>query len=261
MMPARLGELTRGGIRLSSSDRAQLTTFWYDDEDWVVRYLSVRRGDGWFLIPTPLIGIDERYQLLLADRTRQLFPLPSTTLGGPSRGPGEISRTDERRLLAWYQLRPYWGGDGLWGDSLEPSAIVEPDDSTSGVGIHRGDETSGTGVFAADDLLHDTVACPDGAYGWVEDLLLDLDRWSVRYLIVRALPAYRVERNASPLSVDQQADALISPYWGTWYRADDQIRVPFTRATIWASPAYKPDTLSPGDERILARHFGFVRNW
>ena len=275
MMPLRLRSLRSHGIQLPQGRHARITAVWYDDEDWVVRYLSATGQQEAYLVPAPLLDVDERYQLSVSpETTPELFRHDAYAIFGENTHgsvPTEISRKEECAVLRWYGLPAYWGGSGLWGDAFYPSDLVAAgvERSASSVMV----DLEEARVFAARDVIHDTVACPDGAYGSVDDLLVDLESWAVKYLIVRALPGYRGPEHEQAGRTSRHAceegsvepgvwdEALISPFWGRWNRASDQLRVPFTRATIWAGPAYKPDALAPKDECVLARYYGFARNW
>jgi hypothetical protein len=259
MMPVPLRFLRSRGLKLPGPGSVQISTVWYDDEDWVVRYLSVQTRERSFVVPTPLVTVDERYHITVRPDVPELYP--QARLSAPDEARHvvrtEMSRVQECDLLSWYQLPAYWGGRNLWGDCLYPGELAATDGLPAPEQSRADEERTESHVHAACDLIHDTVACPDGAYGWVDDVLLDLERWSVEYLIVHALPG----SGAGDVSDNPDANnALISPFWGTWHRANDQIRVPFTKATIRASPAYKPDTLAPRDEHILARYYGFATN-
>lgn len=257
MTPKRLRELRRQGIELPGGIHARITTFWYDEEDWVIRYLTTTTDAGSCVIPVPILDADEPYRPRVGDDAVQLFYLEEQA--GPVLDDDlvhgtEMSRADECTILRWYGLPPYWGGAGVWGNSLRPEAFISED--TKVPANARYEEPGRAAIRAADDVLHDTVACPDGAYGWVEDHLVDLTSWEIHYLIVRILPGY-----LSMARETSATDALISPFWGRWTREADQVRVPFTRATILAGPAYDPEELSSQDEQVLARYYGFATNW
>jgi len=267
MMPIRLQHLRRSRVDLNDGAEASVETFWYDNEDWVMRFASINTGSSTRIVPTPLLDVDEHYALQLPLALPDLYPLESEHFTHGNMDDAGPDRHHERAILAWYGLPVYWGGSGPWRDSRDPKVLLADTaardarsdqprtNSTRLVTTASRDERL---LFDIRDVLCETLACPDGAYGWVDDLVVDVDSWALRQLIVRALPAYH---NRTPDGSEASGDALISPFWGTWDTDADQLRVPFTRATIWASPFFKPDALAPKDEHVLARYYGFVRDW
>ncbi|MEO8766933.1 MAG: PRC-barrel domain-containing protein, partial [Nitrosospira sp.] len=98
--------------------------FYFDDEAWTIRFLVVETG-AWLegrkvLISPVAIGVP--------DWVRRLLPV-SVTREQVRKSPDvdsqkPISRQHEVENYAYYGFPYYWGGLGIWGDSMRPEMML-----------------------------------------------------------------------------------------------------------------------------------------
>ena len=105
----------------------EVDDFYFDDEDWAVRYLIVDTG-GWLsgrkvLISPLAIGHpDWLGQLLPVSLTKtQVEKSPEIDTKKP------VSRQQEAMYFGYYAYPYYWGGAGLWGMGGYPGSLAEED--------------------------------------------------------------------------------------------------------------------------------------
>ena len=171
----------------SDGDIGHVKDFYFDDQNWVVRYLIVDTGS-WLsgrqvlLSPHALGRLHQAGKLLLVNLTRRRIEnSPSIELHKP------ISRQYEEEHYQYYGWPYYWQGGGLWGTSafpiLEPLAISPPDESAS---------ASEPQLERTDAHLRSTQAMNgyhirkgDETIGQVCDFMMDEKSWAIRELVIK----------------------------------------------------------------------------
>lgn len=189
-----------------------------DSFTWDVRYLVIDTGH-WLagrqvLIAPKIIGpIDWNEQ----DHSVHL-PLTSQQIEqSPAIDSGQFVTRQQERDLA-----DYFGWTGYWSD--------QPQRDPAQATIHP-EETFGAeaDLRSTREVIGYFIEATDGELGHIDDLLLDLQTWIIRYLIVKT-------RNWLP-----GRHVLLSPAWIEaihWERR--HARVNLSRAQIEASPEYDP---------------------
>lgn len=227
----------------------ELGSLFLDYDDWAVRFFGLtprhatrggRRPDGDALAGSPLqiASIDShRRRITLRENCCTLAPLQQGLRGGvfPAGYTAELARQ--------CNLPPFWNGTGTWGDHETPQAC---DGRTDGTREDKG-ETGDPPALVEDGTLMDRrVMCPDGRLGDICDLVVDVEHWKARYLIVRLV------------SDDEEEERLLSPFWISIQADGSTIRVPMTKATVLNAPCFDPDDLTRFDESVLAQYYGFL---
>ena len=170
------------GFQLEATDGTigRVTGAYFDDHEWSVRYLVVDTGS-WLharevlISPTSLGVADGRTRTLAARLTRkQVEDSPSVDLDKP------VSRQQEGEVVGHYGWPAYWSM-GLWESRIP--AMMEatrehpdkpaPSRNDGDPHLRSGREVIGYHLHATDDTL-----------GHVEDLIIDDESWTVRYLAV-----------------------------------------------------------------------------
>lgn len=116
---------------------------YFDDRDWTIRFLVVETGtwlEGRKVLISP-VAINE------TDWARRLLPV-SVTREQVKNSPDvdsqkPVSRQHEVENYAYYGYPYYWGGSGIWGDSMQPGTMLAAyrgakSPSAAGSGIRRG---------------------------------------------------------------------------------------------------------------------------
>ena len=129
------------GVKLSASDGeiGHVKDFYFDDQNWAIRYLVVDTGS-WLpgrqvlLSPHSLGRLDQGEKVLRVNLTRkQIENCPSIESHKP------VSRQYEEEYYRYYGWPYYWQGDALWGMSgfpiLELPAKRLPSEPATGPGL------------------------------------------------------------------------------------------------------------------------------
>ncbi|MDB6019701.1 MAG: PRC-barrel domain protein [Pedosphaera sp.] len=159
--------------------------FYFDEKDWVIRYLVADTGS-WMperevlISPYALGSIYAGGKLIEVKLTREKVensPAIDTAL--------PIARQHESDYYRYYNWPVYWGGPGIWGLGPLPVAppLPEPPAKEPQESVTTSDEGK-TQIRNTQELIGYTVQAIDGDIGHVEDLLLDDESWSIRFLVV-----------------------------------------------------------------------------
>ena len=232
----RLKHLT--GYRLDARDGVigKLEQVYFDDRDWVVRYFIVSTG-GWLsgrkvlVVPDVISGIDEEAKLLDVDLTReQVENSPPVDTEQP------VSRHYEQEYYLYYGWDPYWSGDSMLGS--QPPVILPSENETK--------EPEHPHLRSSDEVKHYSIQARDGDIGHVEDFILEVPGWCIRYLEIDT-------RNWLP-----GKHVLLAPAWIKQVRWSTQmVAVDLNREVIETAPPYDPDkTISRDYQVALYKHYG-----
>lgn len=144
------------GLTVLATDgkAGHLESVHFDDETWTVRYLVVETGglihhDRFLVPPTAVaeVGVDD-HGIRLAISRKEVAEGPAYDKHRP------ISRQVETEIHLYYRLGFYW--------------------------THLGDPH----LRNSRDLRKAPVHGTDGERGWLDDLLVELDDWRIRHLVL-----------------------------------------------------------------------------
>jgi sporulation protein YlmC with PRC-barrel domain len=238
--------ITGFGIVETDGELGSVKDLLVDDKDWVVRWLLVDPGH-WLpgrkvLLPPSVLGKPDREnrQFPVKLSKQQVKDSPDVDTDLP------VSRQSEAQLYEHYDWQPYWDG------SFSPTSLIMavPTDVTmelshedwrdqpEGARLPGNPHLRSIAEFAAYDI-HAT----DGEIGGVEDVLIDDNGWTVRYLTIDTGNWWPGERvliaPRSVLKIDWAAKII-------YLNVD--------RETVKKSPAYDPAITVDGayDEKHLA---------
>ncbi len=174
-------------LAATDGDIGHVKDFYFDDRNWVVRYIVADTG-GWLpgrkvlLTPHSLGRPDQNGKALPVNLTReQIEKSPSVE----SRQP--VSRQHEEEYYRYYGWPLYWEGDGLWGMSafpiLEPPAASLPrepallsDGSPASAAAHLRSALAVNGYH---------ITGSDGTIGHIADFMMDDKNWTIQQLVVK----------------------------------------------------------------------------
>lgn len=207
--------------------------FFFDDEQWVVRYLVVNTGD-WvaehqvLISPFAVMRIDYDYRKLHVALTKaQIERSPEIDTHKP------VSRQMEASYSDYYSYPYYWRSPLLWGASASPDltapltpAALRMATSAAAAAMAR--------IVPPKLHLHSTqetstyhIAATDGLIGYVNDFIVDDATWSIRYLVIDTRN-WLLGRKV-----------IVAPHWISsinWARG--QVQVNLSRDAIRQSPEY-----------------------
>jgi sporulation protein YlmC with PRC-barrel domain len=171
----------------SDGDIGHVKDFYFDDQNWAVRYLAVDTGS-WLpgrqvlISPHAFGSLHQAGKLLLVKLTRrQIENSPSIESHKP------VTRQYEEEYYRYYGWPYYWQGGGLWGTSafpiLELPAKRLPSERAP---------ASGPQPKRADTHLRSTQAMngyhikkSDDSIGQVCDFMMDQKSWAIRELVIK----------------------------------------------------------------------------
>jgi hypothetical protein len=226
------------GDKLGASDGeiGRVKDFYFDDQNWVVRYLVADTGS-WLpgrkvlISPHALGSLHQAGKVLLVKLTRkQIEDSPSIESHKP------VSRQYEEEYHRYYGWPYYWEGSGLWGMGGFPLLELPPTPPP-------GDPATASGRFpeSADVHLRSTqtvngyhIQATDGAIGHICDFMMDDQNWAIRELVIKTGHRFSGKEVEIPASLVDRISY-----------EESTVFVKLTSAALEQSP---PHRLAPGLE-------------
>jgi sporulation protein YlmC with PRC-barrel domain len=220
-------------IRATDGVIGKVDDFYFDDEDWGVRYLIVETGN-WLSSRKVLIS-----PIALGRAGWMARELPVALTRAQVKGSPDIdtskpvSRQQETDYVAYYGYPFYWGSAGLSGMGAYPGSFATQDRMNQSLKAHR---THATGaphdchLRSCNAVIGHHLEATDGRVGHVEDMLVDDYTWAIRYLILATSTWGRGD------------ELVVPPHWikkVSWL--EKQYFVDMTRHSITEAPRYNPD--------------------
>ncbi|MCZ2155251.1 MAG: PRC-barrel domain-containing protein [Bryobacterales bacterium] len=188
-----LRELLKFKVHANDEVFGKISDFYFDDQDWHVRYLVVDTG-GWLsgrsvLLSPTVAGVPNwlEQSIPVALSREQIENSPPISSDKP------VSRQHEEALSLYYGWPRYWTLDGAPLPSLAglPVDTMEPLlESSPAEPPNEGDASAGEQAHAnphlrsLKEVVGYLIAASDGEIGHVEDFLADLDTWRIEKLVV-----------------------------------------------------------------------------
>jgi sporulation protein YlmC with PRC-barrel domain len=197
-------------IAATDGELGTVKDFYFDDEQWAIRYLVVETG-GWLsgrkvlISPRAVRGVawdNDKIGVRLTQR--QVEDSPSIDTDKP------VSRQHEMSYYDYFGYPYYWEGAYLWGPLMYPMHSIGPTGDSppaansshfvdaaeeSQVLIEDKAEASDSHLRSCNDVIGHEAMASDGPIGRVQSFLFDDENWAVRHLIVEMgnwLPGKRV---------------------------------------------------------------------
>ena len=108
-------------IRAEDGELGTAEDFYFDDETWAIRYLTVATG-GWLsgrgvlISPISVVGADwQARRLDVALTKKQVENSPDIDTHQP------VSRQQESEFFGYYGYPSYWNGPYMWGPAFYPA--------------------------------------------------------------------------------------------------------------------------------------------
>jgi hypothetical protein len=246
-----LAGLRRFRVHAADGDIGEVSDAYFDDERWVVRYLTVNTGSwlsGRAVLVSPycVSRVDAGGLAIVTNLSRkQVEESPSIDTAEP------ISRRQEASYLGYYGYPVYWPYPTLWAWGAMP-VVMPPDPGLRDESPEIDDpKSSASHLRSCREVTGYHIQGTDDAVGHAEDFLFEDGTWAIRYLAADT-------RNWLP-----GKHVLVSTQWiqeVSW--AERLVVVNLTRSTIEASPEYDPKHLpSRAYESELHRHYQRPRYW
>ena len=186
-MPRSIKQLYGDKLGASDGDIGRVKDFYFDDQNWAVRYMVADTGT-WLtsrqvlLSPHVFGSLDQDGKVLRVNLTRkQIEDSPSIDSHKP------VSRQYEEEYYRHYGWPFYWQGDGLWGMSDFP--ILElPAKSLSGEQAAATDpkrERDDAHLRSTQAVNGYHIKASDGMIGHVCDFMMDDKSWAIGQLVIK----------------------------------------------------------------------------
>lgn len=246
-----VGEIAGYALRAEDGHIGRCKDFLFDDDTWTIRYMVADTGH-WLpgrrvlVSPIALGEADWRSRTLGVRLTKkQIEEAPGLDEDAP------VSRQYEARWNRHYGWPFYWTGSGLWGATDEPGALLLQQQIARGIEASRDEEEADPHLRSVKEVTGYHIQAVDAGVGHVEDFIVDLATWSLRYLVVDTrnwLPGRKV---------------LVAPLWiasVSW--EEEKVFVDLTREQIEDSPGYDPsEPVNREYEERLYDFYGRPRYW
>ena len=187
IMLRSIKQLYGNKLGASDGDLGQVKDFYFDDQNWAIRYLVADTGT-WLperqvlLSPHSLGRLDQAVKILRVNLTRkQIENSPSIDLHKP------VSRQYEEEYYRYYGWPYYWEGSALWGMSGfpilelpaksladEPSPVIVPQP-----------ERADAHLLSAQAVNGYHLRTNDGIIGHVCDFMMDASSWAIGQLVIK----------------------------------------------------------------------------
>lgn len=235
-----LKDLEGFAIHAADGDIGAIKEFYFDDKQWVIRYLVVETGH-WLASKKVLLSPISIKNVNLEGKTLTVSISREQVKNSPDIDTQKsVSRQHEVDYLGYYGYPPYWGNTGLWGGYSSPHMIApgyssvapQPDEgidmfADADAIRHRNQDRHLRSSLAVMDYH---LEATDGDLGHLQGMLIDTDTWAIRYLII----------NTSNWWLGHQV--LIAPTsikevsWGT-----SKVYVDMTQQQVKGAPLFDPD--------------------
>jgi sporulation protein YlmC with PRC-barrel domain len=220
-------------MRATDGVIGKVDDFYFDDEDWGVRYLVVETGT-WLSGRKVLIS-----PIALGHAGWMARELPVALTRAQVRGSPDIdtakpvSRQHELDYFGYCGYPYYWGGAGLWGMGAYPGDLttqVRINETLKAERKHRIPTSDDCHLRSSNAVLGHHVEATDGSIGHVEDMLVDDNTWAIRYLIVATSNWWNGQEVVIP------PDCIVKVSW-----PEKRVLVDLTRQAVKEAPHYHVD--------------------
>jgi sporulation protein YlmC with PRC-barrel domain len=170
----------------SDGEIGRVNDFYFDDQNWAVRYLVVDTGS-WMpgrlvlISPHAFGNVYQGGNILLVNLTRQQLENSP-----PIESHKPVSRQYEELYYRYYGWPFYWRGDRLWGLSAFPIASVPPErssgnQSTAKAGKQESDDPH---LRSTKAIIGYQIQASDELVGHVTDFVVDDENWVIQHVVV-----------------------------------------------------------------------------
>lgn len=232
------------GLHATDGNMGVVYSVLFEELTWTVRYLVVDTGT-WLpgrqvlVAPISLGVVDwETQRISVKLTTDQIKNSPSIDTDKP------VSRQHEASLAAHYGWPAYWAAEEFAESRSRAVPPLEMQEPEAGV---EGDPH----LRSTREVIGYYIEASDGDIGHVEDFIVDVEAWMIRYMVVNTrnwLPGKKV---------------LVAPEWITamsW--GESKVRVDLTRDSIKNSPEFDPSApVNRVYEEQLYDFYGRPKYW
>jgi len=214
----------------SDGDIGHVKDFYFDDQNWAIRYLVADTGS-WLpgrqvlLSPHAFGSLHHNGKTLRVKLTRKkIEDSPAIETHKP------VSRQHEEEYHRYYGWPAYWLGDGMWGmggTSILESPPKTPRDESAANGLQH--KTPDAHLRSTQAVSGYHVQATDGIIGHVCDFMMDDKTWVIGQLLVKVGHRFTGDEMLIPTG---KVDRICYD--------DSTVFVKLTKEAVEKSPAYHP---------------------
>jgi len=180
-------ELYGNKLGASDGDIGHVKDFYFDDQNWVIRYLVADTGS-WLpgrqvlISPYSFGPFEHTGNVLRVNLTRkQIEDSPSIDLHKP------VSRKYEEEYYQYYGWPFYWQGAGVWGMSGFPvlETVTRPFPGQSGEPTEPTPPSTDSHLRSTQAVSGYQLQTGDAMIGHVRDFMMDPYNWAIRQLVIK----------------------------------------------------------------------------
>jgi hypothetical protein len=180
-------QLCGGKLGASDGDIGHVKDFYFDEQNWALRYLVADTGN-WLprrqvlLSPHSLGRLDQAEKVLRVNLTRQQIEDSP-----PIESHKPVSRQYEEEYYRYYGWPYYWQGGALWGMSGFPILELPPKPLPSELRTMIGPQLEQPDVHlrSTQAVTGYHLRTGDGMLGHVSDFMMDAQSWEITQLVIR----------------------------------------------------------------------------
>ncbi len=242
---------TGSKIHATDGDIGKVEEFYFDDDQWAIRYLVVDTGP-WILgrkvLISPLSITGTRWEEERVD-TRLTKDQVKNSPDIDTKQP--ISRLQEREYNRYYAIPYYWGGTGTWGNAAYPGAVPMEVNMNENIRQTEQQAMEQYHLRSSHEVKGYHIHASDGEIGHVEDFIFAEETWAIRYMIVDTKNLLHGKK------------VILAPEWiddVSW--ADSRVYMNLTKEQIKNGPEF--DSSKPLDrnyEESLYDYYKAQRYW
>jgi uncharacterized protein YrrD len=257
-------DLNHYAIRATDGEIGHVKDFYFDDDDWVVRYFVVDAGS-WLSSRKVLISPIAVKQPDWVERTLPVSLTKEQVRNSPDIDTDKpVSRQYESSYVDYYGYPNYWGGGGMWGEGIYPYSMFPGYawDGRDRVEREREERlylssersrrrNSDPHLRSCKTVMGYRISATDGEIGQVAGYLVDDETWAIRYLVVETGHWWAGHK------------VLIAPTWiAGVHWSDETVSVELNRESVKNAPLYDSTVVfSQEQDRDLYRHYGRNGYW
>lgn len=174
-------------LRASDGEIGQVKDFYFDDQNWAVRYVVADTGTWLFgqlvlLAPHAFVSLHQSGNDLSVNLTRQQIEnSPSIESHKP------LSRQYEEDYYKYYGWPYYWQGNGLWGmggfPGLQLATIPIPCEPPPAISTKTKRQDAHLRCTQAVEGYN--IKASDGTVGRISDFIIDSKSWAIRTIAIK----------------------------------------------------------------------------
>lgn len=177
-----LRDLLHYRLAALDGDMGHVSDFYFDDQNWVIRYLVVNTGSwltGRLVLLTPhalglLEATEKRLHVNL--NKKQIEDSPPIEIHKP------VSRQYEEEYYRYYGWPTYWSGDAMWGLTGYPLIPPSVEDIREARILYRHRKDKHLQSISA--ITEYPLQTAQGPIGHVKGFLVDDRNWEIRNIVV-----------------------------------------------------------------------------